>query len=150
MRTKIILIALFVIANTSSAQTILGISPRYNYLDFSANTSDVVITTGQLERFYIIIDDSIKLKVLGHPSLGRCMINNVPKGIHTFVVVQYLGWSDRENYKYESTVLSTGNREEIVVKLPVERYNYNSNNSELQLVLVALAGLGYLMKLVFL
>jgi hypothetical protein len=148
MRTKIILIALFVIANTSSAQTILGIAPRYNYLDFSANTSDVVITTGQLERFYIIIDDSIKLKVVGHPSLGRCMINNVPKGSHTFVVVQYLGWSDRERYKHDFTILSTGNGERIIAKLPMPRQN--SNNSELQLVLVALAGLGYLMKLVFL
>ena len=148
MRTKIILIALFVIANTSSAQTILGIAPRYNYLDFSANTSDVVITTGQLERFYIIIDDSIKLKVVGHPSLGRCMINNVPKGSHTFVVVQYLGWSDRERYKHDFTILSTGNGERIIAKLPMPRQN--SNNNELQLVLVALAGLGYLMKLVFL
>jgi hypothetical protein len=148
MRTKIILIALFVTTNTSSAQTILGIAPRYNYLDFSANTSDVVITTGQLERFYIIIDDSIKLKVVGHPSLGRCMINNVPKGSHTFVVVQYLGWSDRERYKHEFNILSTGNGERIIAKLPMPRQN--SNNSELQLVLVALAGLGYLMKLVFL
>ena len=148
MRTKIILIALFVIANTSSAQTILGIAPRYNYLDFSANTSDVVITTGQLERFYIIIDDSIKLKVVGHPSLGRCMINNVPKGSHTFVVVRYQGWSDREIYKHDFTILSTGNGERIIAKLPMPRQN--SNNNELQLVLVALAGLGYLMKLVFL
>jgi hypothetical protein len=150
MRTKIILIALLVIANTSSAQTILGEFPRYNYLDFSENTSDVTLITYQLSRFDIIIDDTIKLKVIGHPSWGRCIIKNVPKGKHTFVVVQNRSWANRENYKYESTVLSTGNREEIVVKLPVERYNYNSNNSELQLVLVALAGLGYLMKLVFL
>ncbi len=150
MRTKIILIALFVIANTSSAQTIRGIAPRYNYLDFSANTSDVTLITYQLSSFDIIIDDTIKLKVIGHPSWDRCIIKNVPKGKHTFVVVQNRSWANRENYKYESTVLSTGNREEIVVKLPVERYNYNSNNSELQLVLVALAGLGYLMKLVFL
>ena len=148
MRTKIILIALFVIANTSSAQTILGIAPRYNYLDFSANTSDVVITTGQLERFYIIIDDSIKLKVVGHPSLGRCMINNVPKGSHNFVVVRYQGWSDREIYKHDFTILSTGNGERIIAKLPMPWQN--SNNNELQLVLVALAGFGYLMKLVFL
>jgi hypothetical protein len=150
MRTKIILIALLVIANTSSAQTILGEFPRYNYLDFSENTSDVTLITYQLSRFDIIIDDTIKLKVIGHPSWGRCIIQNVPKGKHTFVVVQNRSWANRENYKYESTVLSTGNREEIVVKLPVERYNNNSNNSELQLVLVALAGLGYLMKLVFL
>jgi hypothetical protein len=107
-----------------------------------------MITTGHLERFYIIIDDTIKLKVVGHPSWGRCMINNVPKGIHTFVVVQYLGWSDRERYKHEFTILSTGNGERITAKLPMPRQN--SNNSELQLVLVALAGLGYLMKLVFL
>jgi hypothetical protein len=119
-------------------------------LDFSENTSDVTLITYQLSRFDIIIDDTIKLKVIGHPSWGRCIIKNVPKGKHTFVVVQNRSWANRENYKYESTVLSTGNREEIVVKLPVERYNYNSNNSELQLVLVALAGLGYLMKLVFL
>ena len=150
MRTKIILIALFVIANTSSAQTILGEFPRFNYLDFSENTSDVTLITYHLSRFDIIIDDTIKLKVIGHPSWGRCIIKNVPKGKHTFVVVQNRSWANRENYKYESTVLSTGNREEIVVKLPVERYNYNSNNNELQLVLVALAGLGYLMKLVFL
>ena len=150
MRTKIILIALFVTTNTSSAQTILGEFPRFNYLDFSENTSDVTLITYQLSRFDIIIDDTIKLKVIGHPSWGRCIIKNVPKGKHTFVAVQNRSWANRENYKYESTVLSTGNREEIVVKLPVERYNYNSNNSELQLVLVALAGLGYLMKLVFL
>jgi hypothetical protein len=150
MRTKIILIALFVIANSSSAQTILGEFPRYNYLDFSENTSDVTLITYQLSSFDIIIDDTIKLKVIGHPSWGRCIIKNVPKGKHTFVVVQNRLWANRENYKYESTVMSTGNREEIVVKLPVERYSYNSNNSELQLVLVALAGLGYLMKLVFL
>ena len=148
MRTKIILIALFVITNTSNAQTILGIAPRYNYLDFSANTSDVVIRTGQLERFYIIIDDSIKLKVVGRPSWGRCMINNVPKGSHTFVVVRYRGWSDREIYKHEFTILSTGNGERIIAKLPMPWQSLN--NSKLQLVLVALAGLGYLMKLVFL
>jgi hypothetical protein len=148
MRTKIILIALFVITNTSSAQTILGIAPRYNYLDFSANTSDVVIRTGQLERFYIIIDDSIKLKVVGRPSWGRCIINNVPKGSHNFVVVRYQGWSDREIYKHDFTILSTGNGERIIAKLPMPWQN--SNNNELQLVLVALAGLGYLMKLVFL
>jgi hypothetical protein len=148
MRTKIILIALFVIANTSSAQTILGEFPRYNYLDFSENTSDVTLITYQLSRFDIIIDDTIKLKVIGHPSWGRCIIKNVPKGKHTFVVVQYLGWSDRERYKHEFNILSTGNGERIIAKLPMPRQN--SNNSELQLVLVALAGLGYLMKLVFL
>jgi hypothetical protein len=145
---SVLFVAFFTISNSSSAQTILGISPRFNYLDFSANTSDVMITTGQLERFYIIIDDSIKLKVVGRPSWGRCMINNVPKGIHTFVVVRYLGWSDREIYKHEFTILSTGNGERIIAKLPMPWQN--SNNSELQLVLVALAGLGYLMKLVFL
>ena len=86
MRTKIILIALFVIANTSSAQTILGEFPRFNYLDFSENTSDVTLITYQLSRFDIIIDDTIKLKVIGHPSWGRCIIKNVPKGKHTFVL----------------------------------------------------------------
>ena len=147
MRTIIILMALFVIANTSSAQTILGISPRYNYLDFSENTSDVEIATGNLERFYIIIDDSIKLKVVGRPTAHRCIINNVPKGRHTFVVVKYLGWSNRESYKHEFTFLSTGNREQIELKLPVPRYDSKYNT--LQIVLASIGVLTYLIRLGF-
>ena len=116
-------------------------------MDFSEKTSAVEIATGNLERFYIIIDDSIKLKVVGRPTEHRCIINNVPKGRHTFVVVKYLGWSNRESYKHEFTVLSTGNREQIELKLPVPRYDSNYNT--LQIVVASIGVLTYLIRLGF-
>jgi hypothetical protein len=131
MRTKIILIALLIIANSSSAQTVLGKFPSYNYLDNSENTSDIKLTTTRLRNFQIIIDDSIKLKVLGSTAFNRFTIRNVPKGNHTFVVFQNQTWPNKQPFNHEFTVQSTGNGERILIELPMPRYNSHKINSQI-------------------
>ena len=116
-------IAFFTISNSSSAQTVLGKFQRYNYLDNSENTSDIKLTTKRLRNFQIIIDDSIKLKVLGSTAFNRFTIRNVPKGNHTFVVFQNQTWPNKQPFNHEFTVHSTGNGERILIELPMPRYN---------------------------
>ena len=137
-------IAFFTISNSSSAQTVLGKFPRYNYLDNSENTSDIKLTTKRLRNFQIIIDDSIKLKVLGSTTFNRFTIRNVPKGNHTFVVFQNQTWPNKQPFNHEFTVQSTGNGERILIELPMPRYN--SHKIKTQIVLAPiLAGFSWLL-----
>jgi hypothetical protein len=119
----VLFIALFTISNSSSAQTIPGVFPRYNYLDNSENTSTVkLITTARLRNFQIVIDDSIKLRILGSPVFSRFAIRNVPVGNYKIVVLQNKLWPFKERYKYSFTIQSNGDGGEIFVELPKRRY----------------------------
>lgn len=114
---------LFVIANSSSAQTVLGIVPRCNYLDNSENTSDFKLFTNRLKNFQIIMDDSIKVSVIGRPIFREFTIKNVPAGNHTFIVKRNYKYPFKEKYNYAISLQSTGNGEKILVKLPKPKYN---------------------------
>jgi hypothetical protein len=118
----VLFIAFFTISNSSSAQTIPGLFPRYNYSDNSENTSDFILLTNRLKNFQIVIDDSVKLSVLGKPVFTRFAIRNVPVGNHTIVVLQNKLWPYKERYKYGFTIQSNGDGEEIFVVLPRRRY----------------------------
>jgi hypothetical protein len=122
MRIKMLCMVLFVIANSSSAQSVFGLFPMYNYLDNSENTSDFKLFTNRLKNFQIIMDDSIKVSVIGRPIFMRFTIKNVPVGNHTFIVLQNTRWPYKESYDHEFTVQSTGNGEKNLVQLPNRRY----------------------------
>ena len=122
MKSKIMAIILFVVANSSSAQLIPGVFPQYHYQDNSDNTSKIKLTTQRLRNFQIILDDSIKLRVMGKTIFRRFTIKNVPAGNHKIVVVQNNLWPFKEPYNHEINVLSTGNGENILVELPKRRY----------------------------
>jgi hypothetical protein len=115
-------IACFAITNSSSAQTIPGLFPRYNYSDNSENTSDFILLTNRLKNFQIVIDDSVKHSVLGKPVFTRFAIRNVPVGNHTIVVLQNKLWPYKERYKYGFTIQSNGDGGKIFVVLPKRRY----------------------------
>jgi hypothetical protein len=119
---SVLFIAFFTTSNSISAQTIPGLFPRYNYLDNSENTSTVKLKTNRLINFQIVIDDSIKLSVLGKPVFARFAIRNVPVGNHTIVVLQNKLWPYKERYKYGFTIQSNGDGGEIFVALPKRRY----------------------------
>jgi len=115
-------IACFTISNSSSAQTVLGLFPQVHYQDNSENTSDFKLFTNRLKNFQIIMDDSIKVSVIGRPIFMQFTIKNVPVGNHTFIVLQDRRWPYKESYDHEFTVQSTGNGEKILVELPKRRY----------------------------
>lgn len=122
MKSKIMAIILFAVANSISAQLIPGVFPQYHYQDNSDNTSSIRLTTQRLRNFQIILDDSTKLRVLGKTIFRRFTIKNVPAGNHKIVVVQNNLWPFKEPYNHEFTVLSNGNGENILVELPKRRY----------------------------
>jgi hypothetical protein len=133
----ILFVAFFSTSNSSSAQTVLGKFPSYNYLDNSENTSDIKLTTTRLRNFQIIIDDSIKLKVLGSTAFNRFTIRNVPQGNHTFVVFQNQTWPNKQPFNHEFTVQSTGIGEQILIELPMPRYNSHKINRQIILAPIA-------------
>ena len=106
-------------------------------MDNSENTSDIKLTTKRLRNFQIIIDDSIKLKVLGSTAFNRFTIRNVPQGNHTFVVFQNQTWPNKQPFNHEFTVQSTGNGERILIELPMPKYN--SHRIKTQIVLAPIA-----------
>jgi hypothetical protein len=122
MRSLFLYVALFTFFGSGSAQTVLGLFPNYHYLDNPENTSTVKLTTKRLRDFQIVIDDSIKLRVVGAPVFNRFTIRNIPVGNHSFAVTQNRKWPFKERYKQEFTVESTGYGEVILVDLPKRRF----------------------------